>query len=99
MLRTASSALIKEMLRSSNPTQGKAGGDGMDQKEYEEVERRLGALVRLERIWGRSGIIGGSTASVSGGIVGGGNAISAAGEERERKYFNEALRDGYVLCQ
>lgn len=57
---------------------------GLDQKEYEEVEPRLRNLARLERVWGKSG-------------AGGGGANG--GEERERRHFCEALRDGYVLCQ
>jgi hypothetical protein len=54
-------------------------------KDWEEVELRVRVLVRLERVWGRS-------AHNSPGT-------STSGEERERKTFVDALRDGYVLCQ
>ena len=65
-------------------------------REAEEVEVRLRALARLERIWGKSGAsAAGSTSQLS--IAGSG--ISTAGEERERRLFSEALKDGYVLCQ
>jgi hypothetical protein len=47
-------------------------------------------LIRLERMWGRSGT----------GAQGNGSSVSgASGEDRERRAFTEALRDGYVLCQ
>lgn len=59
-------------------------------KDWEEVEYRTRSLVRLERIWGRSGPVNGSSA---------GSPHTAAGEERERRTFCEALRDGFVLCQ
>jgi len=61
-------------------------------RDWEEVEYRMRSLVRLERIWGRSGVANASTA-------GSPNALSAAGEERERRTFSETLRDGFVLCQ
>jgi len=54
-------------------------------KDWDAVEVRMRALVRLERVWGRS-------AHSSPGT-------STSGEERERKIFVDALRDGYVLCQ
>ncbi len=69
---------------------------GMEPKDYEEVEVRLRSLVRLERVWGRSGS-GMTSASQLSSV--GGSGISAAGEERERRHFGEALRDGFVLCQ
>ena len=60
-------------------------------RDWEEVERRVGALARLERVWGKSGDIGqGSPA---------GSILNTSGEERERRLFGEALRDGFVLCQ
>ncbi|THH32473.1 hypothetical protein EUX98_g1723 [Antrodiella citrinella] len=72
-------------------------GPSLDPLEYEEVELRLRSLSRLERVWGKSG--GGANSSqvnVSGLTSSG---LSAGGEDRERKQFAEALRDGYVLCQ
>ena len=73
--------------------------------ELEEIELRLRPLARLERIWGKSGsamsngIPNTSGSSVTGfGVFGAGGA-SSMGEDRERRLFSEALRDGYVLCQ
>ncbi|KAH7105802.1 hypothetical protein BKA62DRAFT_612758 [Auriculariales sp. MPI-PUGE-AT-0066] len=62
---------------------------------WQEVEVRLRALVRLERIWGRSG----SGASTGAAVGAPGSAGLSGGEDRERRIFQEALRDGYVLCQ
>ena len=64
-------------------------------KDWEEVEMRVRALARLERIWGKSGI-GGSSSNLTLGTPAG---VSVGGEERERRLFTEALRDGFVLCQ
>jgi hypothetical protein len=95
VVRTATSMLCKEMLQP-----GKSTGLGL--RETEEVEARLRALARLERVWLKNthGIPGSATqldASVTmkDGDAGG----SAPGEERELRLFAEALRDGYVLCQ
>lgn len=120
VLRTASSLLIREMVRVGSASGSGFRDNGKDKDtgaavgaavDYEEVERRLAALVRLERVWGRSGAMSSSTnlgsgsASGSGFLAAGGQGaggsttISAAGEERERRYFSEGLRDGYVLCQ
>lgn len=69
-------------------------------REWEEVEVRTRALARLERIWGKSGGVGAgssSNLSTSGGMTSSG--LSAGGEEREKRLFCEALRDGFVLCQ
>ena len=63
-------------------------------KDWEEVEVRVRALARLERIWGRSGV--GSSSNLNLNTSSG---ISVGGEERERRLFTEALRDGFVLCQ
>jgi hypothetical protein len=57
---------------------------GFSDQDYEEIEVRMRNLVRLERIWG------GPQGTGSNGL---------AGEERDRRAFTEALRDGYVLCQ
>lgn len=64
-------------------------------KDWEEVEIRMRALSRLERIWGKSGANGSSSNLPNVGASG----LSASGEERERRLFAEALRDGFVLCQ
>ena len=92
-VRVATSVLCREMLRPGQTT-------GLGVRESEEVELRMRALARLERVWGKSG------ASASGSVtqlsaVGSGMSASAstAGEERERRLFSEAIRDGYVLCQ
>ena len=58
---------------------------------------RLRPLARLERIWTRSGALGSSTTQVN--LVGQGNGVASGSEEKERRLFVEALRDGYVLCQ
>jgi hypothetical protein len=58
-------------------------------------------LVRLERIWGRSGgTLGGSSTQLNNaaGVVGS-SGLSTGGEDRERRVFCQALRDGFVLCQ
>ena len=78
--------LCKEMLR---PSQSASLGE----REAEEVECRMRALARLERVWGKSGT------STNGSTTQLGSSTNMAGEERERRMFTEALRDGYVLCQ
>lgn len=73
--------------------------------ELEEIELRLGALARLERIWGKNGganahgvsNTSGSAVAGFGGLGVGG--VSSVGEDRERRLFSDALKDGYVLCQ
>ncbi|KAI0060757.1 hypothetical protein BV25DRAFT_1806793 [Artomyces pyxidatus] len=90
-IRAAASVLCKEMLRPQTQMSQSIGA-----RESEEVEVRMRALARLERVWGKSGASAmGSTSQLGAN----GSAISGAGEERERKLFCEALRDGYVLCQ
>ncbi|KAH9032801.1 Pkinase-domain-containing protein [Lactarius pseudohatsudake] len=88
-VRAATSVLCKEMLR---PGQSASLGS----REAEEVECRMRALARLERVWVRSGASTNGSTTQLGGL-----SLSAnmAGEERERRMFTEALRDGYVLCQ
>jgi hypothetical protein len=94
-VRAATALLCKEMLRPGQST-------GLGIRESEEVEVRMRALARLERVWGKSGAsTNGSVTQLcatESGIVGG-TAVSTSGEERERRLFSEALRDGYVLCQ
>jgi hypothetical protein len=89
-VRAATSLLCREMLRP-----GQSPGFGI--RESEEVEVRMRPLARLERVWGKSG------ASANGSVTQlgttGSGIVSSSGEERERRLFSEALRDGYVLCQ
>lgn len=96
VVRAAMAVLCKEMLR-----------PGLAVPESEQVEMRMRALARFERVWGKSGASShgsvtqlGSLPTTGFGMVGGGSSSSsAAGEDRERRLFTEALRDGYVLCQ
>lgn len=66
-------------------------------KDWEGVEVRMRSLARLERIWGKSGVQASSSNVNVNGLSSSG--LSASGEERERRLFTEALRDGFVLCQ
>jgi len=92
-VRVATAILCKEMLRPGQST-------GLGIRESEEVEARMRALARLERVSGKSGASANGSATQVGatgsGIISG--SASPAGEERERRLFTEALRDGYVLC-
>jgi len=92
-VRGAAAILCKEMLCPAQNT-------GLGIRESEEVEVRMRALARLERVWGKSGASANGSVTQLGaagsGIIGG--SASAVGEERERRLFTEALRDGYVLC-
>lgn len=95
LLRNATSLLCKELLKPPgyNTT-------GLGVAELEEIEIRMRALARLERIWGksRSNPSGSNAAALpTSGLSSSG--LSAAGEEREKRLFSDALRDGYVLCQ
>ncbi|KAG2011848.1 STE/STE11 protein kinase [Coprinopsis cinerea AmutBmut pab1-1] len=85
LIRTATSMLCKEILK---PPPHMAKTDA-GVRDWKEVEARTAALVRLERIWSRPFS---PTTSQSSPTTG-------AGEERERKLFCDALRDGFVLCQ
>ncbi|KAJ7612495.1 Pkinase-domain-containing protein [Mycena polygramma] len=91
LIRTATSMLCKEVVKP--PVHMSRTEAGL--KDWEEVEMRVRALSRLERIWGKSGI-GGSSSNLTLGAPAG---VSVGGEERERRLFTEALRDGFVLCQ
>lgn len=93
-LRKATSMLCKEMVRPP-PHMSKSEQASRD---WEEVEMRLHPLSRLERVWGMSSISSASNLNVSTSGMGS-SGLSAAGEERERRVFCEALRDGFVLCQ
>lgn len=93
VIRAATSLLCKELRKAPAHL---ARSDA--QKEWAEVEVRLQPLIRLERVWGKSGGASASSSQVAVGGVGS-VVLSSAGEERERKLFCEALRDGVVLCQ
>jgi hypothetical protein len=54
-------------------------------RDYREVEPRMKLLMKHENFWGKSG--GSSVAHPS-----------ANAEEKERKLFGDALKDGVVLC-
>ncbi|KAJ7483233.1 hypothetical protein FB451DRAFT_949623, partial [Mycena latifolia] len=90
LIRTATSMLCKEVVKP--PVHMSRTEAGL--KDWDEVEVRVRALARLERIWGKSGI--GSSSNLTLGTPAG---VSVGGEERERRLFAEALRDGFVLCQ
>jgi hypothetical protein len=94
LLRSATSILCKELLKplGHNTT-------GLGTVELEEIEVRMRALARLERIWGKSGSMpsGDNATPLTSGLSSSG--LSAAGEDREKRLFSDALRDGYVLCQ
>lgn len=88
LVRTSASILIRDLLKPPSHLRESS----MSQEEYEEVELRLRNLARLERVWGKSGANGSTSQLTSSGL-------SAGGEDRERRHFCEALKDGYVLCR
>lgn len=88
LIRTATSMLCKEIIKP--PPHMARTESGL--RDWEEVEAKTQALARLERIWHKSGF------SASSNNVNASHS-SAPGEERERRLFCEALRDGFVLCQ
>ena len=92
-VRVATAILCKEMLCPGRNT-------GLGIRESEGVEARMRALARLELMRGKSGASANGSATQVGatgtGIISG--SASSVGEERERRLFTEALRDGYVLC-
>lgn len=65
-------------------------------RDWDEVEFRTRNLIRLEKVWGKGAGGTGSQVSLS---LQAGAGIGSGGEERLRRVFCEALRDGYVLCQ
>ncbi|OBZ73803.1 hypothetical protein A0H81_05896 [Grifola frondosa] len=95
LIRAASSFLCKEMLKP--PSQ--LSKSSLQPKEWEEVEVRMRALARLERVWGKSGGGMSSSSQLNSVSALSSSGLSAGGEERERRLFCEALRDGYVLCK
>jgi len=54
-----------------------------DKGDWNHVERRLQVLTRAQRVWSKSPS----------------PAVTSPAEERERRQFADAIRDGYVLCQ
>ncbi|EGN96785.1 hypothetical protein SERLA73DRAFT_58262, partial [Serpula lacrymans var. lacrymans S7.3] len=96
LIRTATSILCKEFRKAPAHLNRSEG-----QKDWAEVEIRMRPLIRLERIWGKSGAVAGSSSGQVNATGGGmsSTGFSIAGEERERRLFGEALRDGVVLCQ
>jgi hypothetical protein len=76
LICTAISVLCKELTR--RPAH-------LWRSEWEDVEGRIRALVRLDKIW-----------AIGATQLGG---MNFRGEGREIWLFGEALRDGYVLCQ
>ena len=100
LLRKATSILCKELLK--RPGHNSTGFGIIEQ---EEIGLRLRALARLERLWKKGGSADANgIPDTSGSAAVGPNLFSIAGanhpgEDRERRLFSEALRDGYVLCQ
>lgn len=89
---------------SSTSSSHATGVPGLSKDAWDAIESRMRGLVRLEKIWRNGG--GGGASSFAGGAGAGGAATASAGssaggiaEERERRVFGEALKDGYVLCQ
>ena len=83
LIRTATSMLCKEVVKI--PSHMSRTQSGVN--DWEEVELRTQALARSDRIWG-------SSVNASGG-----SGFTGSAEEKERRLFAEALRDGFVLCQ
>nr|GAT45690.1 predicted protein [Mycena chlorophos] len=88
LIRTAISMLCKEMAQPPLHMSLTASG----RRDWQEVEVRMRALTRMERVlvWGKTE--GGAGPRPASGIGG-------AGEEYEQRLFTEALKDGFVLCQ
>uniref|UniRef100_A0A0W0G5T5 Uncharacterized protein n=3 Tax=Moniliophthora roreri TaxID=221103 RepID=A0A0W0G5T5_MONRR len=83
-IRTATSALCNFLASSRLQWVGGSGS-------WEEVERRINLLADLERCWS----IDGSNSPVTPTEVS--VRLSLYEEEKEKRLFGEALRDGYVL--
>ena len=97
LVRRATSLLCKEIIKP--PAHMSRTESGM--RDWEEVEIRMRSLVRLERIWQKTPVSPSAASSTSNVNIAGlsSSSGSISGEERERKLFSEALRDGFVLCQ
>jgi hypothetical protein len=83
VIRKATSMLCKEV---------KKPPSHISRTVWEEVDIRMQNLGRLERMWDRGFTSSSTNLSTSA-------TLGTGGEERERRLFAEALRDGYVLCQ
>ena len=91
-IRTAITLLCKalsppplQLMRNENAT-----------RDWEEVELRMRSLIRAERMWMKNS--GPSSSQPNAASTLSSTGLSAAGEERERRLFRDALRDGFVLC-
>lgn len=93
LIRTATSMLCKEIVKP--PLHMNRTQSGIN--DWEEVEIRTRSLARLERIWTSN--LGGAGSGGSSNSGSASNGLSVSGEERERRLFCEALKDGFVLCQ
>ncbi|KAG1790434.1 uncharacterized protein HD556DRAFT_1242296, partial [Suillus plorans] len=83
VIRATASLLCKELRKSPAHLVR-----SVPQKEWAEVEVHMQPLIRLERVWGKSGGASASSSQVAGGD--GSMVLSSAGEERERRLFCEA---------
>jgi hypothetical protein len=92
VIRTAITLLCKEL--SPPPTQRIRNEQAA--RDWEEVELRMRSLIRAERMWVKNP--GPSTSQLNVTPTLSSTGLSAAGEERERRSFRDALRDGFVLC-
>ncbi|KAG8956069.1 hypothetical protein FRC03_010981 [Tulasnella sp. 419] len=118
LIRQAASFVVKEMAHppipqattsQQNSCGGLAGASaGVQVNPWEEVEYRLAKLIRVERVWNKSGSSGGGSVFGTIGMNGSsvtlnaesyGTTAGGGNEEKERNIFCEALRDGYVLAQ
>ncbi|KAF8524190.1 hypothetical protein JB92DRAFT_2881468 [Gautieria morchelliformis] len=109
IIRCATGALVKAMLPSSSGTAaGNTETEGppgtrttgtagtlakpplaLSKDARDAVEGRMRSLARLERIWRSAGGTGGEGSGGAGGLT----------DDKERRAFGDALKDGYVLCQ
>ncbi|KAF9075358.1 hypothetical protein BDP27DRAFT_1315932 [Rhodocollybia butyracea] len=96
LIRTATALLCRESLKPPAYSHGHWNTEA-GKRDWDGVEVRMRALVRLERIWGKSGSGGASGSNLNVNALSS-SGLSASGEEREKRLFGEALRDGYVLC-
>jgi hypothetical protein len=92
LIRTATTLLCKEIKKPPHAARTEIG-----LRDWGEVEVRTQSLVRLERIWTKSGFST-SSSNLNNASGSSSSGLSAGGEERERRLFCEALRDGFVLC-
>ena len=75
---------------------------GLNKCELKAVRVRMGALRRLELVWGKDDSktsMNGSATSLGAPRNGTGPGASIVSEERVQQLFAKALQDGYTLCQ